>query len=71
MFLLVWKSYTIALDDKGHAIMGVLVELVRTWGILKRRSKLATCMDVTELEAPTTPEMTLLRTCGTVPSWHL
>lgn len=59
---------TALVEDKEH---GRVNWIVRTWGILKRRSKLATCMDVTELEAPTTPEMTLLRTCGTVPSWHL
>ena len=34
-------------------------------------SKLATWMDVTLDAAPTTPEMTLLRTSGEDPSLHL
>ena len=44
-------------------------ERERTWGILKSRRRLATWMDVTEEEAPTTPEMTLVvLTPGTAPS---
>ena len=42
-----------------------------TWGILKSRSKFATWIEVTDEAAPTTPEMTLFRTWGTVPSRHL
>ena len=42
-----------------------------TCGILKSRSKLATWIEVTDDDAPTTPEMTLFRTWGTLPSWHL
>ena len=38
---------------------------------MNRRNRLATWMDVTDDEAPTTPEMTLLRTTGVEPSGHL
>ncbi len=45
--------------------------LIITWGILNSLRRLATWMDVTLDAAPTTPEMTLLRTSGEDPSLHL
>lgn len=49
----------------------VFRDTVLTWGILKSLRRLATWMEVTLEAAPTTPEMTLLRTSGELPSRHL
>ncbi len=46
-------------------------QLFLTCGILKSRNKLATCIDVTDDEAPTTPDIILFFTSGKEPSRHL
>ena len=42
-----------------------------TCGILNNLSKLATCIDVTDEGAPTTPDITLWSISGLLPSLHL
>lgn len=57
-----WKCLKIFTDLNFSVVIKLYyfqVLVASTWGILKRRSRLATCIDVTLEAAPTTPEITL------------